>query len=285
MIYQQDYFTKFNFYDAVELGLFSCITGYYVLFFFYFFLMRYRTSKRFYWLCFSFLFLALAVARIFFILYYFFVPELENQISLMELINLLMFTYRMATFFTWISISFIMGVLGVLLFPPNKELIEIPTEVDSLKTKIIYFFLQDKVKLTLRVILMGVPLVMAILALTLPDELFMDPDIATTYNLSIQLKTIFGYPYGRFIYNIIMLPLMVFLIPIIFLYLAFKTFGILRRSYALNALGFFLYFAGRASTGIFDALMWYNAKAIIPPLFIILALLVFVIGNVSESLK
>lgn len=285
MLYQQDLFTKFSFYDATELGLFSCITGYYVLFFFYFFLMRYRTSKRFYWLCFAFLFLAFALARLFFILYYFFVPELENEVAISELVGLLMLTYRMATFFSWIGISFVMGVLGVLLFPPNKELIELSTDSDNLKDKIMNFFLQDKVKLALRIMLMAIPILMAVLALILPDDLFMDPDIACDYNLSIELKTVFGYPIGRFIYNIVMLPLMVFLIPLIFLYLAFKTFGVLRRSYALNALGFLLYFIGRAGTGLFDAVGWVNAKAILPPLFIILALLVFVIGNTSETLK
>ncbi len=284
MLLQQVYFTHFTFFDAIELGLFSCITGYYVLFFFYFFLMRYRTSKRFYWFCFAFLFLAFAAARLFFLLYYFFVPELESTISIPELVGLLMFTYRMATFFTWIGISFVMGILGVLLFPPSKELIDISSETD-LKKKIINFFLQDKVRLGLRVILMGIPVILAILALTLPDDLFMDPEIKSTYHLTITLKTVFGYPTGRFVYNIIMLPLMVFLIPLIFLYLAFKTYGVLRRSYALNALGFLLYFTGRAGTGLFDALGWVNAEAIIPPLFIILALLVFVIGNTSETLK
>ncbi|MHA1677771.1 MAG: hypothetical protein ACTSW3_03190, partial [Promethearchaeota archaeon] len=63
----QGAFTQFDIFDAIESGLYYIIIGYYVLIFFYFLLMRYRTSRKLYWLYFSLLFLCLAAGRFFFI--------------------------------------------------------------------------------------------------------------------------------------------------------------------------------------------------------------------------
>jgi hypothetical protein len=130
------------------------------------------------------------------------------------------------------------------------------------------------------------PIGIGILALTLPDSLFMDPDFnEAPYCAGIELITIFGYPAGRFVLNFILLPLMVLVIPILFVYLALKTFGVLRRSYALNAIGFFIYFFGRISQGLMETLGFYHVRAILSPLLILLSLLIIVIANHYEQLK
>ncbi|MFW9945669.1 MAG: hypothetical protein ACFFDX_02455, partial [Candidatus Odinarchaeota archaeon] len=76
MLFQDVPFTDFTFWDAIESGLYYVIVGYYFLIFAYFLLMRYRTSKKYFWLYFSILFLCLAASRVFFIMYYFYTPEL-----------------------------------------------------------------------------------------------------------------------------------------------------------------------------------------------------------------
>ncbi|MCK4379905.1 MAG: hypothetical protein KAW51_02125, partial [Candidatus Lokiarchaeota archaeon] len=94
------------------------------------------------------------------------------------------------------------------------------------------------------------------------------------------------YPLGRFLLNFIFMPLFLTLIPFIFLYLAWKTFGVLRKSYALNAIGFLLYFGGgRILQGALDVATLPHLRAVLPPLLILLALLILVIANNYEQLK
>jgi len=117
----QDFFQYFDFYDAVEMGLYFVIVGYFFLLFFYFLFMRYRTSRKMYWLYFSLFFLCFGIARIFFIVYYFFAPELYDGTNSTEIVELLMLNYRLATFFTWLGVASAVGVLGILLFPPEAH--------------------------------------------------------------------------------------------------------------------------------------------------------------------
>jgi hypothetical protein len=291
-----EFFTKFGFYEAIESGLYFIIVGYYILLFAYFLLMRYRTSKKLYWLFFTLLFLCLAIGRVFFISYYFFVPEIG--LTGMNMALALMVQYRLATFFTWMGVACLMGVLGMLLFPPETEIETIEDKKSSEKSDdqpSKRFDLTPKAKLALRIILIAVPIVVGILVLSLPNSLLMDPKFLDPTKdeyipgLAIQLDVVtFGdwsYPIGRLIVNFILLPLLVILIPFIFLYLAVKTFGVLRRSYLLNAIGFLLYFIGRMADGLFDALGWKHVSAIAPPLLILLSLLIIVIANNYEQLK
>ncbi|MFX0137929.1 MAG: hypothetical protein ACFFDN_30080, partial [Candidatus Hodarchaeota archaeon] len=71
MLFQGD-FQYFGFWDAIEFGLYFIIVGYFVLLFFYFLFIRFRTSKKSYWLFFSLFFLCFGIARLFFIVYYFY---------------------------------------------------------------------------------------------------------------------------------------------------------------------------------------------------------------------
>jgi len=286
-------FQYFTIFDSLESGLYMVIIGYYFILFAYFLLMRFRTSKKPYWFFFSILFIFLAIGRVFFIAYYFYVPELPLKGAAM--VNQLMIYYRLATFFMWLGVSSLMGILGILLLPPEtkKESVD-KKEKESNETK--RFNFSEPQKIIIRIILIVIPIIVGILALTLPDALFMDPDFVTDYNISIELVTVdigaWSYPAGRFIINLVLLPLLVFLIPFIFLYLAWKTFGVLRRSYALNAIGFIIYFAGRLGQGLLDSACTLTGgevgcltRAILPPLLILLSLIIIVIANNYEQLK
>ena len=197
-----------------------------------------------------------------------------------------MLNYRLATFFTWIGTSGAVGVLGILLFPPDTDTEQKVEQPKSMKN-----WLRDKnnMKILIRIVLVVIPIVIGILALTLSDELFMDPDFVDDYNISIDLITIeFGswsYPLGRFLLNFIFQPLFLALIPFIFIYLAWKTFGVLRKSYALNAIGLLLYYSGRILQGALNVAAFPHFRAILPPLIILLALIILVIANNYEQLK
>ena len=279
MIFENN-FRFFGFYDAVEMGLYFVIVGYYFLIFAFFLLMRFRTSKRLYWLFFSFLFLFLAAGRVFFIGYYFFIPELQGRMSDAELASILMLFYRLAQFFSWLAVACLMGALGVLLFPPD---LEIDQKAKTEESKIIT--LTPNLKIALRIILIAIPVFVGILALVLPDNLFMDPEIVEKYNLDVKLDTIWGFPIGIFILNFILLPLFIIAIPFLFIYLAIKTYGVLRKSYALNAIGFLLYYTGRVLQGAFEIAGWHHLESTIPPLIILLALLIIVMANNYEQLR
>jgi len=192
----QDYFQFFDIWDAVESGLYYTIVGFYFLILAYFLLMRFRTSKKLYWFYFSLLFLFLAAGRVFFIVYYFYAPELVITMSNLELVSFMMILYRFATFFTWLGISCLMGVFGTLILSPIAD-------NDNSETGLKKFLRQKKVKLTLKICLIVIPIIVGILALTLSDALFMDPDLRDQYIPSFQLITIFNYPAGRFVLNII----------------------------------------------------------------------------------
>jgi uncharacterized membrane protein len=177
------------------------------------------------------------------------------------------------------------GVLGILLFPPESQ----SKEKSGKKSISSWFTTRNNQKKIIRLGLIVVPIVIGILALMLSDELFMDPDFLDDYSISINLVTVrFGsweYPLGRFLLNFIFLPLFVAIIPFIFLYLAWKTFGVLRKSYAFNAIGFFLYFIGRILQGALDVAALPHLRATLPPLIILLSLLILVIANNYEQLK
>jgi len=285
MLFQGE-FQFFDFWDAIEMGLYYIIVGYFVLLFFYFLFIRYRTSKKLYWLFFSILFLCFGIGRVFFIVYYFYAPELFTGINGDEVVAFLMINYRLATFFTWIGTACAVGVLGILLFPPDTQAEQMGGEGFSVKD---WFKNKNNVKIMIRIGLFIVPVIIGILTLTLPENLFIDPDFADTYGISIDPINVnilgWEYPIGRFLWNFIFMPLFVALIPFIFIYLAWKTFGVLRRSYALNAIGFFLYFIGRILQGALDIAALPHLRAVLPPLIILLALLILVIANTYEQLK
>ena len=266
-------FENVTFYSAIEMMLYAVIIGYMFLLFMFFLTMRFRTSKKLYWLFFSILFLCLATARTIFVIHYFFIPEMEASRS--DIVYWLMLTYRLATLFSWLAIACFMGVLGILLFPPEAEEGKESTEGLTLT---------PQMKLVLRLILIAIPIAIGITTLLLPDNLLMDPDMAEEYDLSINIHTIWGYPTGRFIL-LVSVILFTFIIPFLFIYLAIKTYGVLRKSYLLNAIGILLYYLGRILQGVFDIFGFIHFEAIVPPIIILCALLVMVIANNYEQLR
>ena len=283
----QDTFQFFGFWDALELGLYFIIVGYFFLLFFYFLFIRFRTTKKIYWLFFSLFFLCFGIARVFFIIYYFFGPELFDGGNGVEVVEFLMINYRLATFFTWIGTACAVGVLGILLFPPDTQ---IEKNKDKSKSIEDWFRNKNNIKLLIRLALIIVPVVIGILSLSLSEQLFMDPDFPSQYGIPDNIITVkigsWEYPLGRLLFNFIFMPLFLALIPFIFVYLAWKTFGVLRKSYALNAFGFLLYFiGGRILQGALDVADLPHVKAILPTLLILLALLILVMANNYEQLK
>ncbi|MFW9783265.1 MAG: hypothetical protein ACFFFB_13365 [Candidatus Heimdallarchaeota archaeon] len=285
MLFQD--FQYLGFWEALEMGLYFVIVGYFFLLFFYFLFIRFRTSKKIYWLYFSLYFICLGIGRVFFIVYYFFGPELYDTTNGTEVVAFLMINYKMATFFTWMGTACAVGVLGILLFPPETG--------ESQKTEgrgsiVDWFKRRKNIKIIIRLGLIAIPIIIGILVLTLSDRYFVDPDFVSTYGIASDYPInidIFGwqYPVGRFLLNFIFMPLFVALIPFIFLYLAWKTFGVLRKSYFFNAVGFLLYYIGRILQGALDVASLPHLRAILPPLLILLALLILVIANNYEQLK
>jgi hypothetical protein len=290
----QDTFQYFGLWEGLEMGLYFIIVGYFFLLFFYFLFIRFRTSKKLYWLFFSLFFLCFGIARVFFIVYYFFGPELFDGTTIAsgeKTVEFLMVNYRLATFFTWIGVACAVGVLGILLLPPDTQ-IEKTEGKGKFKD---WFANKNNIKLLIRIGLIIVPAIIGFLALTLSQWLFMDPDFVEPigdggYEITDNIiKVTIGsweYPLGRLLFNFVFMPLFLALIPFVFLYLAWKTFGVLRKSYALNAIGFLLYFiGGRILQGALDVADFPHVKAILPPLIILLALLILVIANNYEQLR
>ena len=287
MIFQEVSFQYFSVWDFIESGLYFMIVGFFLLLSFYFLFVRYRTSKKLYWLFFSLFFVCLCIGRIFFIIYYDYAPELyDGSTNGAAVVDFLMINYRMATFFTWMGTACAVGVLGILLFPPD---LDIETKVEQSEATKKGFENKENIKILIRIVLFVIPVIIGILALTLPNELFMDPNFVEEYTLTISLKTItigsWTYPLGRFILNFIFQPLFLALIPVIFIYLAWKTFGVLRKSYALNAIGLLLYYTARILHGALIVADFPHFRATVPPLIILLALVILVIANNYEQLK
>ena len=285
MLFQETPLEYLSFFDAIEMGLYFIIVGYFFLLFFYFLFIRYRTSRKFYWLFFSLFFLCFGIARVFFIVYYFFGPELFDGGNGAEVVAYLMINFRLATFFTWMGVACAVGVLGILLFPPETQ-----EENKGKKTFKEWLKNRKNLELLIRIGLFALPIIIGIFALTGSQWLFMDPDFVDEYGIPDNIVKItigsWNYPLGRFLFNFIFMPLFLALIPFIFLYLAWKTFGVLRKSYALNAIGFLLYFVGgRILQGVLDVATLPHLRAIMPPLLILLALLILVIANNYEQLK
>lgn len=105
-----------------EYSLYSLVIVVYFLLSFYFMYVKFRHNRKQYqWLFISLLFLALGISRIFFQIHYFYVPTLEGTMSDLALIQTFLWFYILATLFTWIGITNLMGWVGILAFRYNGD--------------------------------------------------------------------------------------------------------------------------------------------------------------------
>ncbi|MFX0103476.1 MAG: hypothetical protein ACFFCS_28200 [Candidatus Hodarchaeota archaeon] len=94
--------------EAFSLGLFICILGYFVLIIFYFLFIRFRKTKRMYWLYFSLFFIFLTASRVAYIVQDFFLPD--NGV-----------VWKIANVTAWVGVGALSGILGILLFTGDSK--------------------------------------------------------------------------------------------------------------------------------------------------------------------
>ena len=156
--------------------------------------------------------------------------------------------WKVANVTGWIAVAALSGILSILLFTGDSPLHKWVKRIFPL-----------------------VPLGLGIHIFFLPIEWVFAP----------------GIPIAKLYLNYIILPAYIFLLPVMFFYLSWRSVGTLARSFLLNGLGLFLYYGARAVQG--DVLVWifgggYTA-ALLPPLVILLSILLISFANQYEHLK
>lgn len=258
MLFQEEPPKILDIYESLSLGLYFTVVGYLFLLAVYFLLIRYRNTKRNYWLFFGLFFVFLTLSRSFFIVHDFFVPEPQRRILV----------WRIATIFAWCAVSMLAGILSILLF----------TGKDT------------KVKVA-RIVVPLLPLIVVVVLVVIPNAYiiirseWLDIDPNVPYVPS-PIEHIASYPAGRFWINVVILPLITILVPVAFVYLGVKSVGVIRRSSYLNGLGFLIYYVGRSLQNVIDSLVGPGfTRAVLPPLVILLGILFIVLANQYEHLK
>lgn len=98
----------FSFAEVLAAGLYFTVIGYKFLMFGYFLLIRFRRSKRVYWLYFSLFFIFLAASRVAYMIYDFFLLESDTALRLVA--------WKLANVTGWFAVAALSGILSVLLF-------------------------------------------------------------------------------------------------------------------------------------------------------------------------
>jgi hypothetical protein len=95
-----------------------------------------------------------------------------------------------------------------------------------------------------------------------------------------------GYPMGLFVMIYIMMPILNFLVPLLFFYLGKITFGTIKKSSYLNGLGFLIYYTGRTLQPIVRMIgAGVMVQALLPGIVILLGLTVLTIANQYADTK
>ena len=178
--------------------------------------------------------------------------------------NLPIVVYRFASFTGWLAAAMVVGILATLLFTKDSQLHK-----------------------SLAYILPGVVIVIASLILWLPPEYIVDPkyftDVLGLANPPVTIKPspIFGdsYPAGLFYLNYILLPILNFLLPCIFFYLAAKSVGIIRKSSILNGSGLIIYYVGRMVQPLLKSGGNLLIQAFVPAVIILIGMLLLALAN------
>jgi hypothetical protein len=253
--------------DAFGMALFFVVVGYEFLLFCYFFFSRFRKSKKMYWLYFSLFFLLIAISRVFYIIYDFVMPIFYNFVNADPLFPIPF--YRIASLTGWLACATLVGLLCTLLFTNDTKMHKI-------------------IRVVAPLIVVGIGSLWVIL----PTKFIIDPGYFVYASVSDggygvdpgiePVLGLFGKSVGLFYLNYITLPLLNFLLPLIFLFLSVKSIGVIRRSSALNFLGFLVYYTGRTLQPLFEPLGFtVLTQAVWPPLIILMGLLILAWGNLS----
>jgi hypothetical protein len=105
--------------ETVAIGLYFAVIGYKFLLFGYFLLIRFRKTKRMYWLYFSLFLIALAASRVgYMMMDFFFSGDPEKLLA-----------WRFANITGWIAVAMLSGILSTLLFTGDSKLHQIIKKV------------------------------------------------------------------------------------------------------------------------------------------------------------
>ncbi|MBD3354096.1 MAG: hypothetical protein GF364_21620 [Candidatus Lokiarchaeota archaeon] len=272
---------------GLGLASFFVVIGYEFLLFCYFFLIKFRQTKKMYWLYYSLFFLFAAISRGLFILYDYLMPYYIKQITTNPLLPLSV--YRVANFIQYLAAACMVGIIATLIFP---------IEETEDRTK------KDKLYFIMRIVMPGIVVIIGLLFLFLPDAsllnanyfLYSDP-YEVGYDVDPGISPIpspmDGMGLGSFILNLVVTPIISFILPIIFLYLAYKSVGLIRKSSALNGFGFMFYWLGRFSKYFFSATLkpgteeaWSGVtQNVWPAMIILLGLLFLALANMMIQQK
>ncbi|HMF32348.1 MAG TPA: hypothetical protein VKK79_13085, partial [Candidatus Lokiarchaeia archaeon] len=100
----------FDYTASILIGFYFVIIGYYFLLFAFFLVVRFRKTKKQYWLFFSLFFLLLAMSGGFFVITDFYIPAPANLPA-----------WRIATMFAWLAVACMVEILAILLFTGEKS--------------------------------------------------------------------------------------------------------------------------------------------------------------------
>nr|MDO8084767.1 hypothetical protein [Candidatus Sigynarchaeum springense] len=108
----------FSLNQTLSIALYFTVIGFKFLLFSYFLLIRFRKTKRMYWLYFSLFFIFLAASRVFYLMYDFFFGVDDKNLA-----------WRFANSAGWLSVAMLSGILSTLLFTGESKLHQILKKV------------------------------------------------------------------------------------------------------------------------------------------------------------
>lgn len=267
-----------NLSQGLGLASYFIVIGYEFLLFCYFLLIKWRETRKLYWMYFSLFFLFIAVSRGLFVIYDYMMPYFIDMIRTDPLIPLQL--YRWANFIGWLAAACMVGVISTLIFTQDNQ-----------------------TTMIMRIVTPSIIVVIGSLFLFLPAEtiidgnfyIYSDPfnvEYEVSHGLSIVESPIALLGIGTFVLTFIITPIISFILPFIFFYLGLKSVGVIRKSSILNGLGFILYWFGRFATPFFSLTQKPGGGAwsgitinVWPPMIILMGLLFLALANMMLQQK
>ncbi|MHA1392247.1 MAG: hypothetical protein ACTSRZ_01985 [Promethearchaeota archaeon] len=265
--------------QGLGLASFFIVIGYEVLLWLYFLIIKFRETKKMYWMYYSLFFFFGALSRGVFIIYDYMMPYFIDKVRADPLLPLLVF--RVANFIGWLAMASMVGILAILMFTG-----------------------ENRASKAIRIICPLIIVAIGSLFFILPDNSIIDENYfvySDPYGMDYQVSPGIsatpspwpGLGMGSFVLNLIVTPAISFFMPVIFLYLAYKSVGLVRKSSALNGIGFLAYWVGRFSRYFFaisknprTGLPWTGVtQNVWPAMIILLGLLFLALANMMLQQK